>query len=72
MKFLPDQLQPADILAGRNTDPAANMFSEVESKGKKKYFAKGFVTLEYACLACHGSRDKTWASKNAEDYHGLK
>ena len=36
-------------------DPAASMFTP---DGK---FAKGFLTVEYACLACHGGRTKEWA-----------
>jgi len=55
-----------------NTDPNANMFKTVEEKGKKSTFAKGFVTVEYACLSCHGSRSKGWAAKNAKDFHGMK
>lgn len=52
-----------------NTDPDANMYREVEEKGKTSLFAKNFVTLDYACLSCHGSRDKQWASKYAKDFH---
>jgi hypothetical protein len=52
-----------------NTDPEANMFETVEEKGKKSTLAKGFVTLDYACLGCHGSRDKKWAAKNAKNIH---
>ncbi|NIQ95398.1 MAG: hypothetical protein GWN87_15255 [Desulfuromonadales bacterium] len=52
-----------------NTDPKVEMFYTVEEKGKKSIFAQGFVTVEYACLSCHGSRDKVWAAKNAKDFH---
>ena len=52
-----------------NTDPDANMFETLEEKGKKSTFAKGFVTLDYACLGCHGSRDKKWAAQNAKGIH---
>jgi hypothetical protein len=52
-----------------NTDPDAVMFKEIEEKGKKSTFAKGFVTVEYACLNCHGSRDKDWAATNAKGFH---
>jgi len=55
-----------------NTAADANMFKTVEENGKKSLFAKGFVTVEYTCLSCHGSRDKAWASKNATNYHGNK
>jgi hypothetical protein len=52
-----------------NTDADASMFKEVEEKGKKSIFAKGFVTLEYTCLSCHASRDKKWAEKYAGEVH---
>lgn len=52
-----------------NTDPAADMFKTIEEKGKKSTFAKGFVTVEYACLSCHGSRDKAWAANAAKGFH---
>jgi hypothetical protein len=45
------------------------MFETIEEKGKKSIFAKGFVTLDYACLGCHGSRDKNWAAKNTTEFH---
>ncbi len=52
-----------------NTDKDADMFETVEENGKKSTFAKGFVTVEYACLSCHGSRDKAWAAENAKGFH---
>lgn len=52
-----------------NTDPKADMFKTVEEKGKKSTFAKGFVTLDYACLGCHGSKDLNWAAKHAKGFH---
>ena len=52
-----------------NTDKDADMFKTVEDKGKKSTFAKGFVTVEYACLSCHASRDKAWAAKKAKNFH---
>lgn len=52
-----------------NTDPAADMFVTTEEKGKKVTVAKGFVTLDYACLGCHLSRDRQWAGKHARDIH---
>ncbi len=55
-----------------NVDPAANMFRAVKKGGKTKYFAEGFVTLEYTCLACHLGRDKAWAAKNAKNLHGTQ
>jgi len=52
-----------------NTDKDADMFTTIEEKGKKSTFAKGFVSLEYACLSCHASRDTAWAAKNAKAFH---
>jgi len=54
------------------TDPEATMFTEVEKNGKKVTYAKDKVTLDYACLSCHGTRDKAWAAKNAKNFHGQK
>ena len=45
---------------------------EVEEKGKKSTFAQNFVTVEYACLSCHASRDKEWAAKSAKGFHSMK
>jgi len=52
-----------------NSDPNANMFATEEKNGKKSTYAKGFVTLEYACLGCHSGRDVQWASKAAKKMH---
>ncbi len=52
-----------------NTDPKAEMFYDVEKDGKKSTYAKGFITLDYACLGCHGSKDREWAAKNAKGFH---
>jgi len=55
-----------------NTDPKASMFKEIEDKGKKSTIALKFVTVEYACLSCHASRDKDWAAANAKGFHKAK
>jgi len=52
-----------------NVDPKANMFTTVEKDGKKSTYAEGFVTLDFACLNCHKSRDLKWAGKYAKDFH---
>ena len=52
-----------------NLDPEANMFKPGNLGGKKVTFAQGFVTLDFTCLSCHGSRDKSWAAENAKGYH---
>jgi len=52
-----------------NTDPKAKMFYDEEVKGKKATFAKGFVTLDFACLNCHKNKDIKWAAKKAKGIH---
>jgi hypothetical protein len=32
-------------------------------------FATGKLTVDFACLACHGSRDMAWALANAKGIH---
>ena len=53
-----------------NTDPGASMFYTEESGGKKKTYAKGFVTLDFACLSCHKNKDINWAARMAPKIHG--
>ncbi len=48
-----------------NTDPKAEMF---EKKGDKLY-TRGYLTLDFACLNCHGSRDINWAAENVQSIH---
>ena len=55
-----------------NVDPKADMFKTVVDGDKKSTFAKGFVTVEYACLSCHASRDKEWAASKAKGFHKMK
>jgi hypothetical protein len=52
-----------------NTDPKADMFKTIEEKNITSTFTKGFVTVDFACLNCHGSRDKAWALKYAKGFH---
>ena len=52
-----------------NTDLNADMFKEIEENGKKSIFTKGYVTVDFVCLGCHGSRDKAWAIMNAKGFH---
>lgn len=46
-----------------STLPADKMFTD---DGK---FATGKLTLDFACLRCHGSRDMAWALANAKGIH---
>lgn len=52
-----------------NTGRDANMFFEEEVKGKTRTFARGFVTVDFACLNCHGNQNKGWAATNARRVH---
>ena len=52
-----------------NTDPSADMFKLIEEDGVKSIFTDGFVTVDFACLNCHGGRDKAWAIENARSIH---
>ena len=46
-----------------DTRANASMFT---ADGK---FATGITSLDFACLRCHGSRDKTWAMAQAKGIH---
>ena len=48
-----------------NTDPNAKMFTD---DGK---WAKGYLTLEFACLKCHLDRDAAWAAQYVKVAHTL-
>ena len=50
-----------------NLDPKAKMFRK---EGKKTY-ANGFLTVEYACLSCHGEKDRAWAIATSKGVHSL-
>jgi len=52
-----------------NAAADANMFYSEKVKGKKKTFAKGFVTADFACLNCHKNKDRKWAAKRAKGIH---
>lgn len=46
-----------------DTRANASMFT---ADGK---FATGVTTVDFACLRCHGSRDKAWAANYARGIH---
>ncbi len=46
-----------------NTDAEASMFSEDGTT------AKGFLTVDFACLSCHQDKDVAWAASNARGMH---
>lgn len=53
-----------------STDPVENMFYEEKTKGKKMTYAKGLVTLDFACLNCHKNKNLKWAAAKAKGIHG--
>ncbi|GBE00430.1 doubled CXXCH motif [bacterium BMS3Abin07] len=52
-----------------NADAKASMFYSEKVKGKKKTFARGFVTSDFACLNCHKNRNRKWAEAKAKGIH---
>jgi len=65
-----------------NVDPKAAMFykepkldkdgkqvMDKDGKPEMNEFAKGFVTLDFACLNCHKNKDVKWAAKKAGKVH---
>jgi formate-dependent nitrite reductase cytochrome c552 subunit len=48
-----------------NLDPGAQMFTK---DGK---FANGFLTVEFACLACHQEKTRAWAIATSKRVHFL-
>ncbi len=46
-----------------STNPADKMFTD---DGK---FATGILTVDFACLRCHGARDMEWALATAKRVH---
>jgi hypothetical protein len=50
---------------GLETDAAAEMFYQDGGT----WFARPFVTLDFACLQCHADRDREWAEEYAGTIH---
>ncbi len=48
-----------------STNPADKMFTP---DGK---FATGILTVDFACLRCHGAQDTKWALENSKNIHTL-
>ncbi len=46
-----------------STNPADKMFTA------DGYFATGILTVDFACLRCHGARDMEWALDTAKGIH---
>lgn len=52
-----------------STDAKAAMFYVEKENGKERTYAKGFVTLDFACLSCHANKDRKWAAAKAKGIH---
>jgi len=52
-----------------NVTAEESMFKVIEEKDKKSTFTKDFVSVEFACLGCHGDQDKAWALQSAKRFH---
>lgn len=52
-----------------NTDPEVSMFFTEEEDGKKSTYARGYTTLDFACLNCHKNKDMSWAAAKAKGMH---
>lgn len=65
-----------------NIDPKAEMFykeAKLDKEGKQVLdkegkpqmdeFARGYLTVEFACLYCHKDKDKDWAAAKAKGIH---
>ncbi len=48
-----------------NTDENAEMFYEENGK----LFAKGYITVDFACLYCHKNKNRKWAARYAKGMH---
>ena len=52
-----------------STDAKADMFYIEKENDKQHTYAKGFVTLDFACLNCHANKDRKWAARRARKIH---
>lgn len=52
------------------TDPDWKMFTEDGKFVATDAQERAFLSVEYACLACHQDRDRAWATENASLIHG--
>jgi hypothetical protein len=55
-----------------NTEAGASMFYSEKSGVKKKEFAKGYVTVDFACLNCHKNKNRKWALSHTKGIHAYK
>jgi hypothetical protein len=54
------------------TDPAWNMFSDDGKWLRLDTGKRGALSIDGACLGCHQSKGRTWASQNAGRIHGQR
>lgn len=55
-----------------DTDPTWNMFTDDGKYVRTDRKGRAYLTVDFACLSCHTSKDKAWASANAKRIHGNK
>jgi len=53
-----------------DTRADGEMFYTKIEKGKKHDYARGAVTLDFACLGCHRTKNMAWAAAAARGIHG--
>jgi len=52
-----------------STNPTETMFYQEKVNGKNTTYAKGVLTLGFACLNCHKNKDLKWAAAKAQGIH---
>ncbi|MCL4459420.1 MAG: cytochrome c3 family protein [Chloroflexi bacterium] len=65
VKFGPYEGDVMTHLFEINIDPKAKMFTDDGN------LAKGYLTLDFACLQCHKDKDVQWAANYAQGIHSL-
>lgn len=48
---------------------AAMFYEETDRQGNKNTYARGFLSIDYACLGCHTDKDPYWASFKSKGIH---
>lgn len=56
-----------------NPDAKVSMFYDEDiAGGGKVTYARGFITVDFACLGCHQNKDPYWAAFKSKGVHGNK
>jgi predicted CXXCH cytochrome family protein len=53
-----------------DTDPSWSMFTDDGKYVRTDRKGRAYLTVDFTCLSCHTSKDKTWALDNAKRIHG--